>query len=147
MSVATVAVLSPGTAFASHEAVGVCKSGANNCQQGKLKPPSTMKKSDMAAAVEKVLTSYPQGGLEKSDRGGNKFVANELSSSGYCKMEFYSGIGKFAKFFNGGKPFVDDLELLVRDDGIDFYSSSRVGDSDFGVNAARIAYIKKELGW
>ena len=87
-------VLVPGSAFASPEAVSVCKGGAKNCEQGKLKPPNAMKKSDMAAAVEKVLASYPQSGLEKSDQGGNKFVTNDLSSSGYCKMEFYSGIGK-----------------------------------------------------
>eukprot|EP00520_Triparma_pacifica_P016423 CAMPEP_0118655444 /NCGR_PEP_ID=MMETSP0785-20121206/12928_1 /TAXON_ID=91992 /ORGANISM="Bolidomonas pacifica, Strain CCMP 1866" /LENGTH=158 /DNA_ID=CAMNT_0006548175 /DNA_START=76 /DNA_END=552 /DNA_ORIENTATION=- len=144
---ASAAILSvPSSVLAAPpDGVGVCKAKANNCQMGKFIPPNPMKKSDMAAAVEKVLSSYPQGGIEKVDLGGNKFVTNDLASSGYAKMEFTSGIGNFAKYLNGGKPFVDDFEVLVRDDGVEYFSSSRVGDSDLGVNAKRVAYIKKEL--
>ena len=54
--------------------------------------------------------------------------------------------GNFAKFFNGGKPFVDDLEIDVESTGATFRSKSRVGDSDFGVNAKRIGYIAQALG-
>ena len=38
--------------------------------------------------------------------------------------------------------FVDDLELLANDDGIEARSISRLGDSDLGVNAARLAALK-----
>lgn len=62
-----------------------------------------------------------------------------------------SGKGNFAKFFNGGKPFVDDLKLEVEDSGaVQVKSQSRVGDSDFGVNKKRIDYIAAALaskGW
>lgn len=55
-----------------------------------------------------------------------------------------------AKFFNGGKPFVDDLEFNVEEAGVCVRSSSRVGDSDFGVNAKRVNFIAADLskrGW
>jgi uncharacterized protein (DUF1499 family) len=58
--------------------------------------------------------------------------------------------GKFAKFFNGGKPFIDDLEISIGENGAKFKSQSRVGDSDFGVNGKRMAFISKGLkakGW
>lgn len=65
------------------------------------------------------------------------------------KYEFKSGIGNFAKFFNGGKPFIDDFEVEVNDN-VQIRSSSRIGDSDFGVNAKRINYVADKLkakGW
>jgi uncharacterized protein (DUF1499 family) len=42
------------------------------------------------------------------------------------------------------------LEVLVGDDAVSVRSSSRVGDSDFGVNAKRLAYLAEGLkakGW
>jgi hypothetical protein len=55
-----------------------------------------------------------------------------FSLSGRC-----SGKGNFAKFFNAGKPFVDDLNIEIEDDGkVEIKSASRVGESDFGVNKA-----------
>lgn len=66
-------------------------------------------------------------------------------------LEYKSGIGKFAKFFNGGKPFVDDLKLAIGSDGaVAVKSSSRVGDSDFEVNKKRLSYFVASLrkeGW
>ncbi len=61
-----------------------------------------------------------------------------------------SGKGTFAKLFNGGKPFVDDLIVEPNGNAFEFRSSSRVGDSDFGVNKARLAFIGnllQEKGW
>jgi len=61
-----------------------------------------------------------------------------------------SGKGTFAKLFNGGKPFVDDLIVEPNGSAFEFRSSSRVGDSDFGVNKARLAFIGNSLqekGW
>lgn len=53
-----------------------------------------------------------------------------------------SGKGNFAKFFNGGKPFVDDLNMDVEDNGVvTVRSQSRVGDSDFGVNGKVSSYF------
>ena len=83
---------------------------------------------------------------------GYKLVEDSLSSTGFARWEFQSsGKGNMAKFFNGGKPFTDDLEVLISDSGkVDLTSSSRVGDSDFGVNSKRVAFIEaalKEKGW
>ena len=39
--------------------------------------------------------------------------------------------------------FVDDLELLAVGDGIEARSVSRLGDSDLGVNAARLAQLER----
>ena len=52
-----------------------------------------------------------------------------MDEAGYERIEFLSGIGNMAKFFNGGRPFVDDFELAVEDTGVCVRSSSRVGDS------------------
>ena len=67
-------------------------------------------------------------------------------------MEYRSsGKGFFAKTFNGGKPFVDDLNVEVDGSGIvRVRSQSRVGDSDLGVNKKRVDYLAaglKEKGW
>jgi len=46
--------------------------------------------------------------------------------------------------------FVDDLELSVEDGFVGVRSSSRVGDSDFGVNAKRLNFLSAALrgkGW
>lgn len=77
-------------------------------------------------------------------------MEDKLDEAGYERIEFLSGIGNMAKFFNGGKPFVDDFELAVEDTGVCVRSSSRVGDSDFNVNAKRVNYIANSLsknGW
>jgi len=73
-------------------------------------------------------------------------------SSGFARVEYKSsGKGFFAKAFNGGKPFVDDLKLEVSDGGaVQVKSQSRVGESDFGVNGKRVDYLAAALkakGW
>jgi uncharacterized protein (DUF1499 family) len=74
-----------------------------------------------------------------------------LSGSGSARVEFKSsGKGTFAKIFNGGKPFVDDLKLEINDGKVEVKSQSRVGDSDFGVNKKRVDYLAALLsakGW
>ena len=75
---------------------------------------------------------------------------DSLASDGVARLEFKSGLGNFAKFFNGGKPFVDDLQLEVSSESVAVKSASRVGDSDFGVNAKRLNFISAGLrakGW
>jgi hypothetical protein len=109
--------------------------------------------------LRSALNSYPQEGLEdgKVDGGGYTLISDTLSSNGGSIVLEYrsSGKGTFAKLFNGGKPFVDDLviESSSSNDGkasFEFRSASRLGDSDFGVNGKRLAYIGgllKEKGW
>ena len=124
-----------------------CKPGSNNCVAGQF--TGAKDASDAALALKSVLESYPQSGQAGVDGGGWKIIDSSAST---IKLEYYSaGTGNFAKFFNGGKPFTDDLTFAINSDGsVDFKSASRVGDSDFGVNAKRMTYIAnglKEKGW
>ena len=83
--------------------------------------------------------------------GGWTIVEDDLAGSGTARVEYKSGIGNFAKFFNGGKPFIDDLKLEIADSGaVEVRSSSRVGESDLDVNRKRLVYLGKALtakGW
>ena len=46
------------------------------------------------------------------DGGGWAIVKDDLDGSGTAALEYKSaGTGFFAKAFNGGKPFVDDLKV------------------------------------
>jgi hypothetical protein len=109
----------------------------------------------MAKTLTAVLESYPQQGQADVDKGGWTVVSNDLAdpTSGTAALEFKSGIGNFAKYFNGGKPFVDDFKLQIDTDNtnaVQVRSSSRVGDSDFNVNQKRLQYLAnalKEKGW
>ena len=146
-----------------------------------------MSKGDAITDLQAALKSYPLEGQDGVDKGGWTVAEDSLASSGYQRIEFRSGIGNFAKFFNGGKPFIDDLEATIQrseprtrrhmgatlrltmclsphqsvvrilheqfqvdDSSVSVRSSSRVGDSDFGVNGKRINFLAKELtkrGW
>jgi len=138
------------------QAVEACKSGANNCWSTASKAPAWTwpagtSRDEAVKTLRAVLDAYPQAGQDGVDGGGWSFAVDELASKGTARLEFRSaGTGNFAKFFNGGKPFVDDLEIAVGDSSVDYRSSSRVGDSDFGVNAKRLNYLAAELrakGW
>jgi hypothetical protein len=95
-------------------AVPACPKGANNCLStagptnvGKLTPwkfPAGMSKSAAVSSLRSVLQAYPQEGQAGVDLGGWSFVDDQLTSSGYARLEFKSGLGNFARFFNGGKP-------------------------------------------
>ena len=140
-------------------AIEPCRDGANNCfstvNKGKLQVPSWKwpagaSQADAVASLRQVLEGYPQAGQNDVDKGGWKLAVDELSTNGYARVEYMSGIGNFARFFNGGKPFVDDLEVKFNDGVVQVKSSSRLGDSDFGVNAKRLNYIADALrakGW
>lgn len=136
--------------------IKACPGGAGNCwstastDKTALTPWKFPNKKTAIAELRAALEAYPQAGQNKADEGGWSFVVDELDKSGYARLEYKSGIGNFAKFLNGGKPFVDDLEVLVGGDAVAVRSSSRVGDSDFSVNAKRLAYLAKDLkakGW
>ncbi|MEM8984279.1 MAG: DUF1499 domain-containing protein [Pseudomonadota bacterium] len=51
-----------------------------------------------------------------------------------------------AEFTSKTFKFVDDVEFRLTDDAVHVRSASRVGHSDGGVNAERIATLKTELG-
>jgi Protein of unknown function (DUF1499) len=86
------------------------------------------------------------------DGGGWTIAIDQLDRSGTARVEYRSsGKGFFAKVFNGGKPFVDDLNIEVDRSGqVQIRSQSRIGDSDLGVNAKRVSYLAallKAKGW
>mmetsp|Transcript_3578 Transcript_3578/g.10164 ORF Transcript_3578/g.10164 Transcript_3578/m.10164 type:complete len:192 (+) Transcript_3578:19-594(+) len=142
------------TAPSAASAIDACPPGSNNCVRAKWTPPSGTSKADAAKAVREALTAYPQSGQEggKVDGGGWAIVKDDLDGSGTAALEYKSaGTGFFAKAFNGGKPFVDDLKVEIEDGGVvQIRSASRIGDSDFGVNQKRcdaLAAGLKAKGW
>lgn len=153
-------VLSLGSLAAPRaDAVTACNPGANNCwsttstDKTKMAPwtwPEAMSREKAISELKATLESYPQQGQDGVDLGGWSVADDQLADKGYMRLEYKSGIGNFAKFFNGGKPFVDDLEVSVEPKLVAIRSSSRVGDSDFGVNAKRLNYLSaalREKGW
>jgi Protein of unknown function (DUF1499) len=134
------------------QALELCDPKANNCVRTTWTPPAGLSKADAIQGLRAALESYPQGGQSDIDGGGWTIAVDDLKGSGTARVEYKSsGKGNFAKFFNGGKPFVDDLKLEVGDTGIvQVKSQSRVGDSDFGVNGKRVNYLAALLsakGW
>jgi uncharacterized protein (DUF1499 family) len=136
--------------------IKACSKGANNCwstastDKTSLKPWTFPNQKTAAKELRAALEAYPQAGQNKVDEGGWSFAVDELDKSGYARLEYKSGLGNMAKYFNGNQPFVDDLEVLVGGDSVSVRSSSRVGDSDLGVNAKRLAFLAKDLkakGW
>ena len=144
--VASAFVASPSIA----NALESCPKGSKNCILTTWSPPSGASKDDSIASLRKVLESYPQEGQDKVDLGGWTIVEDNFSS-GSARIEYKSGIGNFAKFFNGGKPFTDDLKIQIAESGnFEVRSSSRVGDSDLGVNQKRLSFLGAKLraaGW
>ena len=132
-------------------ALDACPKGSNNCLTTTWTPPSGASASDAASGLKKVIESYPQEGQNKVDMGGWTIVDDSFAPGKTAAVEYKSGIGNFAKFFNGGKPFVDDLKLEIGSNGVvNVRSSSRVGDSDLGVNQKRLNYFVSQLrsdGW
>lgn len=141
---AAAVVASPSVA----NALGAC-SVKSHCIRTDWTPPPGTSKDTIIATLKKTLDAYPQAGQQSVDLGGWT-VVDDLSD-GYGRVEFKSGIGNFAKFLNGGKPFVDDLDFEIADTGVvAVKSSSRVGDSDFGVNQKRLNFFAAKLreeGW
>jgi hypothetical protein len=117
-------------------ALELCPPKANNCVRTTWTPPSGTSKDDAVSALRDALGAYPQAGQADVDGGGWSIAEDDLVGGGTARVEYKSsGKGNFAKFFNGGKPFTDDLKVEVEADGtVQVKSQSRVGDSDFGVN-------------
>jgi hypothetical protein len=146
--VAAVLVTDAAPAYA---ALDSCPKGSNNCLTTLWTPPAGTDASAAAAILKKVIESYPVDGQNKVDLGGWTIVDDSFSPGKVASIEYKSGIGNFAKFFNGGKPFVDDLKLEIGTAGVvQVRSSSRIGDSDLGVNQKRLVYLADKLrgeGW
>eukprot|EP00542_Grammatophora_oceanica_P015634 CAMPEP_0194028198 /NCGR_PEP_ID=MMETSP0009_2-20130614/2232_1 /TAXON_ID=210454 /ORGANISM="Grammatophora oceanica, Strain CCMP 410" /LENGTH=173 /DNA_ID=CAMNT_0038667521 /DNA_START=107 /DNA_END=628 /DNA_ORIENTATION=+ len=131
-------------------ALDACPPKAQNCVRATWTPPSGTDKKASIAAVKSVIDAYPQEGQGDVDGGGWSIAESFDGGSG--RVEFKSsGKGNLARFFNGGKPFTDDFTIEVEDSGVvQIKSQSRVGDSDFGVNAKRVDYLAAALaakGW
>lgn len=149
----TAFVATSGLAFLakvdSAHAIEACPKGSKNCIRTTWTPPAGTSKADMAKTVKEVLSTYPQEGQADVDKGGWKIV-EDFNGGDSARVEFTSGIGNFAKFFNGGKPFIDDVVLELTDGGVEVRSSSRIGDSDLGVNQKRLQFLAAALngkGW
>ena len=118
-------------------AMEACPPKSQNCVRATWTPPLGTSNENVVSTLRQVLNAYPQEGLENNVDGGGWIIAmDELDSKGTARVEYRSsGKGNLAKFFNAGKPFVDDLLIEVGNNGVvELRSSSRVGESDFGVN-------------
>jgi hypothetical protein len=143
---ASAAVLLP---VQSAQAIEACPPKSNNCIRTTWTPPEGTSKDKMAEAVKAVLQEYPQAGQNGVDLNGWEIVEDGLPSLS-ARVEYKSGLGNFAKFLNGNKPFVDDLKIEIGDKAVEIRSASRVGDSDLGVNQKRLVYLAnaiKAMGW
>ncbi len=147
-SFATILAISVPSAA---NAIDACPKGSKNCLRQTWTPPSSTSAADATSQLRDALNAYPQEGQEdgKVDGGGYTIISD--SGDGSFKLEYRSsGKGFFAKSFNGGKPFIDDLVIEPNGSAFEFRSASRLGDSDFGVNGKRLNYIGgllKEKGW
>lgn len=154
-SLSKSAVVGMGTAtflsVSNVQALEMCPPKANNCVRTTWTPPAGTSNADIVKAVRDTINSYPQEGQSDVDGGGWIITSDNLLDSGLATIEYRSsGKGNFAKFFNGGRPFVDDLKLEFKDGKVEVKSQSRVGDSDFGVNKKRVDYLAASLaskGW
>lgn len=131
-------------------AINACPNNSKNCIRTTWTVPDGTK--DANKKLYTILQQYPQEGQADIDLGGWKIVSGDLNSGDTTtRIEYSSGVGKFAKFFNGGKSFIDDLDIeIMNGNTIEIRSSSRVGDSDFDVNKKRLLFLgskAKELGW
>jgi hypothetical protein len=112
-----------------------CPPKSQNCVRATWTPPSGTSQKDIVSTLKQVLSAYPQEGQDNVDGGGWVIAEDDLDSNGTARVEYRSsGKGNFAKFFNAGKPFVDDLLIEVGNGAVELRSSSRIGESDFGVN-------------
>jgi Protein of unknown function (DUF1499) len=151
-SVALVELSMPLPSEAAAVITASCPPKSKNCLTTTWTAPSGAKAS---SAMADILNTYPQEGQNGIDLGGWKFVENNLGSTAggsSAKLEYTSGIGTFAKFFNGGKPFVDDMtvEVVVAGGMVNIKSSSRIGESDLGVNQKRLQFLAAQArskGW
>ena len=103
-------------------------------------PPPTDNSMQSLKTISNVVRSYEpgQGGID----GGGFSIIKEESAYLYYQFESLK------------KGYIDDLEFAVSfknsDSGILVRSASRVGITDFGVNAIRLNYIASQLrskGW
>lgn len=125
-----------------------CPPNSQNCIRTTWKATSGAK--DVKGDLLKIINSYPQEGQAGVDNGGWKVATGNLKSTGKTRIEFASGIGIFTKLMNGSKPFIDDLEIEVSGNVIEMRSSSRIGQSDLGVNQKRLNFLAakaRALGW
>ena len=136
---ASAAVVSlPGVA----NAIKACPPGSNNCVRQTWTPPSYASAADAVAQLREALAAYPLEGQEdgKVDGGGFTVVSDTLgsdASSGYIAVEYRSsGRGTFAKLFNGGKPFVDDL-VIESNGNVDEEGNKRAELANSSLHALR----------
>ena len=138
LSVIAVLVLAGGAAF-FFMAQGSKDGSAPGLADGRLAPcpdaPNCVS-SEVDTAPEKFVDVLPSASWdvlpEVIAQQGGVVVAEQ---DGYIAAEFTSAtLG-----------FVDDFEARLSEDGVHVRSASRVGYSDAGVNAARVADIRAAL--
>jgi uncharacterized protein (DUF1499 family) len=156
MTIATTLTTTPEPAVAVE--ISACPPKSQNCIRTTWTVPTGTK--DVTASTLQLFQMYPQEGQSDVDKGGYTIIQDGSGNNNDAttiRIEYKSGIGNFAKYFNGGKPFIDDVIIVPNTNNadaataaIDIRSASRVGESDFGVNQKRLQYLAnkaREMGW
>lgn len=148
-TVASFGIVAAGSASPARAVISACPPRSQNCIRTTWTAPDGS--PDINKSLFTMLSSYPQEGQNDADLGGWTIASGDLlAGDKQVRYEYSSGVGKFAKFFNGGKPFIDDLDIEIVGNTIEIRSASRVGDSDFEVNKKRLLFLgekAKALGW
>jgi hypothetical protein len=149
MGAAAVTPMAAAVASSALAALDPCAKGSKNCILTRWTPPPRTNKGTIVKTVMDVVKSYPPTGQAGIDGAGFEIVENTLGTKGRARIE-YKNLGAFAKLFNGGKPYIDDLVVQLDGSEVSVRSSSRIGQSDLGVNKKRLEYYAKALkakGW
>jgi uncharacterized protein (DUF1499 family) len=136
-------------AASSALALQPCPPNSKNCILTQWTPPPRSNKATISTSIISIIKNYPPTGQAGIDKDGFTIVEDSLGSRGTARVEFRN-LGNFAKLFNGGKPYIDDFVVQINGQTVQVKSSSRIGQSDLGVNKKRLEYFAKELrakGW
>lgn len=134
-----------------------CPKGCQNCIRTTWTAPYEVTSLETALhQVASTFGAYPQEGQNNIDKGGWKIVQGKLDgTTDRLHLEYSSGeTGFFARWLNGGEPFIDDVLVKVVNEKnpiqTEIRSSSRMGKSDFGVNKKRLEFLAQQIrskGW
>ena len=132
-----------GAPVANAADIKACQKGANNCwstastDKTSLKPWTFPNKKTAVNELRRRAGGVSPGRVRtRSTRAAGPSPSTSSTSRATRDWSTSRASQHGEVLQRGGKPFVDDLEVLVGGDSVSVRSSSRIGDSDLGVNAS-----------
>ena len=133
-------VLAGGTLLARKSQTGAPKGLTAGARLAPCPSTPNCVSSDPATRPGARIDPLPGGGPERADELMR--VMADLGAEPGAARGRYLAFTMRSNVFG----FVDDVEFLVGDDATHVRAASRVGYSDLGVNARRVAAIRARLG-